>query len=325
MLPGQQQQMMSVISNLLSQSGLPGLNLGGDTSSMQGGGGGISPNAITNALNGGQQNTNTAIGGTSSNLNPSGGDLQSGAERKVTSQYTGENYKPGEVFPNKEGGQTSSPEDNIRTQQQMIISGGQNAVPILQNILKEAQPFLSKGGIPLLTMNKLAGYANQLGISVDQLPQKVLDKFGINKDVMGQYGNWLSDRKKVPETLIKAYGLPETDQSIKNMEAIVEPQPGEDYEAYVGRITKEINEIQNIRIPNAKKILSEGFTVKGNNSDIENSSMPKNTASKKNGYNPLSILDYNYSSAEEFKNAFDALDKESKNLVIKEMKKRGMT
>ncbi|HLX54285.1 MAG TPA: hypothetical protein VKR58_10105, partial [Aquella sp.] len=77
-----------------------------------------------------------------------------------------------------------------------------------------------------------------------------------------------------------------------------------------------------------KEMPSQGNskTTPGNNLPDVNVSAPRlNSASSKSGYDPTTILNYNFKDPKEFREAFNTLDDSAKQQVIAEMKKRGWT
>lgn len=311
MMPDQRNQINNLISQLLQQMGMSGVS-----NQQQVG--------IIPSQGNFQQQTNLPMQSSSQqgsgDYNPSipqaGQNLGTGATTKVTAPYNEQVHGAGVSFYDPNTGKFySQPTESTIAVSQQAINAIKRVLPQLKEIAEESKDFLSPGGMLSTYASGAAGQiSNWTGIS---LSPEIAKKFGIDPEKFSRYAGWQANIGQVVDSLMSSYpNLPKTEESLRLMGNIVTPQSGETYNGYITRIMNIINKLSEQQLPMIQQQLTP----------IPISNEPVKTTQKenRNGYNPIEILNYKFSSPEEFQEAFKTLDKESQKKVINEMRRRGM-
>lgn len=291
-----------MLSMLLNKIGMGGSDNSNPMQSMPSPdqGGQSSGNAMLSPPNAnGSPSAASTPSGTGSPMVPSTQGPMAAIGAKAMSGYNQQIPDPGKTYQDPNTGQViSAPTARTATALQTSITAAKRVAPQLERIANHAAPFMTLGGEANTFYQRGKNYA-----------------FGGKSELPSQYANFQSELKAAPESLVKAYGLNPTNETIERMASVIEPLRGETAETYKQRILTTLDNIKNEQEKQPEGQLYGGINV--------SPSDQQSTASSGNGFDPKKMLDYKYSNAEEFRRAFNSLNDESKNLVRKEMKSRG--
>lgn len=266
----QPSQTSNGLLSMILQPILSKLGAGNSNAVAQGQGGGAPQNSMipmpNQILGGGVSNpsdqSSNGMGAPNPLVPATGGPLAAVAG-KNTAPYNTQVVKPGEViYDPVTGKMISAPSSDTVTSNQRTIGAANRVVPQLQELADAAQPFQSLSG---LGEEKLQGLINFVHPSSGyKLPT--------------QYAKFQSLLASSPESLLKAYGLNVTDETIKRMQSVIEPHRGETGEQYKQRILDQIDSIYRDQVDEAQRQISQGFDVSKKSSAKNNSSEPSKNA-----------------------------------------------
>ena len=267
--PAQQQQMLEYISKIMG-----GMNQGGGMPQMGGGmgqpqqGGGLLDN-IRQMFGGGQpqqqpiqqgmvspEQQPSNQGGNEYGLLPGAGrGVQGGAAASAVAPLTSSPIKSGVTYQNPETGEVlSAPTGETTSNAQSSIVNIKNAEPVLKNLVKEAKPFLEKGGALGLKASQAAGELRKLGVS-----DHITNLLGGTK-LANKYAKFTSSQAKSVDKLMKIYQLPANVEAQHTVEKIITPQKGEDEKGYEQRINKELSDFSG-QVKRNKNVLGSGISL----------------------------------------------------------------
>lgn len=265
MLPNQKTQMADLISKLLDQNrgvmtqggNQGGLGLFSNLANAIGLGGSPASGASTPYGSTGEP-TGQYSGSNAPNMLPQrGGGLQGGAYARATGEYSQTPYKPGTVTENPNTGQLfSTAAEPIVAKTQQNQAAITRLTPILNDLAKGAEPFLSKGSTLKLLGSQAAGELYKAG-----LPKSITDIFG-TPELAEKHAKFLTDQSKSIESLMTIYNLPADMESARRVEQIVTPQPGETSQGYKARMQSELSTLSAFYNQN-QQIMSGGFELNG--------------------------------------------------------------
>lgn len=189
-------------------------------------------------------------------VNPAVGGSTAGIVGKETTPYYEQAAKPGENVVNPQTGQVisvASPRTVTATQQQLLAA--KRVEPQLDRIADEWSDFMDVPGIA-----KLAG--QKVGEAFRVSPE-TLKSFGIPVDsnLSSKYAKAKATTLTAPESLVKAYGLNATNETLERLEKVIEPQWGESKESYKNRIMQQLAEIKNEQVEQSKQMLGGGINL----------------------------------------------------------------
>lgn len=280
--PNVQQGLMQAISRFLpgasgQSTGDSSSGGGGFLSSLFGGGGDNSGNTPTTggvAPNSG--GAGTGQGGSSSsgpNLLPNAGQSLGGKiQGNITTPFNEQKYGKGVLAQNPNTGeQFSTPAESTIANQQHTIIGIQNAIPILNDIGKEAPEFLKTDSYGHLAASQMANILEKTPLHLPDILKKNIDM-----DMAGRKNILDADKLRVVETLKGALNFPNDQDSIAKLQQIIEPQSTDNENTYHLRVMKELSGLTD-RYGRAQFNLSGGFPTQGNQ---------LNSAANQPGFNP---------------------------------------
>jgi len=180
----------------------------------------------------------------SSLLLPSANGPMAGYGGKVTAPYTESPFVHG-LLPKPGGGSIVAPTSDTVTANQRVIGAANRVTPQLQELADAAQPFQSLTGMGQEKLEELINFVHPS--SEYKLPT--------------QHAKFQSLLKSAPESLLKAYGLNVSDETIKRMQDVIEPQRGETGNQYKARILDQINSIYRDQVGESQKQISQGFDL----------------------------------------------------------------
>lgn len=225
------------IANVFKNALLSKLGLGGDQQSGQQSGaanpmatmGGGDQTQAPNAMTDMSGAPNPAASGTGSAMVPSTQGGMSGATAHIMAPYNTQVVDPGKSYRDPVTGQViSAPTARTATSLQTSITAAKRVIPQLQRIATDAAPFMTLGG------------------EADTLYQRGKNwAFGGKSELPSQYAAFQSELKAAPESLVKAYGLNPTNETIERMAAVIEPYRGETADTYQNRILNTLENIKN--------------------------------------------------------------------------------
>lgn len=136
----------------------------------------------------------------------------------------------------------STPTNSTTSRNQSSIQALQRVTPLIEDLSKNISQFQTvgqKGNLALQTAGNLLGG---------------------NYTLPNQKAEALQDLALAPESLLKAYQLNVTDQSLKTMENAIKPITGETTKGYQGRLVKTLKTLKENEEA-AKKVQAEGIDV----------------------------------------------------------------
>ena len=261
MEPAQKQQFLQYISQTMDK-----INHGGQPSGLASGG---VIEKLKHMFGGGQPQQQSAQQGMASpeqqpsnqgrneyGLLPGAGrGVQGGAASSAVAAFTSSPIKSGVTYQNPETGEVlSAPTGETTSNAQSSIVNIKNAEPVLKNLVKEAKPFLEKGGALGLKTSQVAGELRKLGVS-----DRITNLLGGTK-LANKYAKFISSQSKSVDKLMKIYQLPANIEAQHTVEKIITPQTGEDEEGYEQRINKELSGFAG-QIKRSKNVLGSGISL----------------------------------------------------------------
>lgn len=275
--PGIQQGLMQAIGQFLpgaagqsqgqSSAGTGGSGGGGGSlwSSIFGGGnsGGSAPaspsggNAPISPANNGSGAVQSGSS-TSPNLLPTAGQNLGGKiQGNVTTPFNEQKVGKGVFNVNPvTGAESSSPAEGTITSQQLTQVGLKNAYPLLDKIASEQKEFLDQGGKTKLDLASISGQLNNRGFNTEGL-NKVLN---IDPEMLSRFGKLTAHKNTLIDTLVKAYGLNQSDKAYEMTAHIVDPIPGEPADGYKSRVLDQMNDLAT-RYRQNQDLLSGGLST----------------------------------------------------------------
>ena len=149
----------------------------------------------------------------------------------------------GGTYTDPETGQTiSTPTNSTTSRNQSAIQALQRVTPLIKDLSKNISQF------------QTAGQKGNLAV------QTVGNLFGGNYPLPNQKAEAEQDLALAPESLLKAYQLNVTDQSLNTMKDAIKPIIGETQKGYESRLTKTLKTLRENEEA-AKKIQAEGIDV----------------------------------------------------------------
>jgi hypothetical protein len=172
--------------------------------------------------------------------NPTMGSYRSGAGGTYTNPATGQSY-------------TTDTNANA-TLDQRTVAALQRVTPILNSLSKNLSPFQTATGEAGLRIGQALNYG-----------------LGTHFQSPDMYAQGQSDLKVAPESLLRAWGLPITNESLNRMQEAVEPRFGESSQGYQTRIVNQLKQLQ-ANSAQSQQRLQSGQTLNGNNSSASSAS-----------------------------------------------------
>lgn len=189
----------------------------------------------------------------SSPLFPSSSGMTSVGER-MTAPYSEQIHKESVLFRDPLTGKIiSTPSSATVTSLQSAINAAQRAEPQLKKLADAASPFMTASGQGNLLLQRGKNFF-QYGKEPGKLPT--------------QYAAFKSLIQSAPESLVKAYGLRPTNETIGRMQKIIEPLIGETSDQYKQRLLNQLESLKKEQVGISQKQLSHGFET--DNTDEKN-------------------------------------------------------
>lgn len=163
--------------------------------------------------------------------------------------------KPGTVAMGSQGQLTSIPTAKTISQTQSQLLAFKRVKPQLERLASEWEPFLNLKGKGKLLGSRVS---NLLG---DIVPEDVKKQFGIEGDLPKKYAKAVATTEALPESLLKAYGLNVTDESLRRMQHTIQPLWGEDAKNYKNRIAEQLEEMRVEQQSPSEETLKSGFNL----------------------------------------------------------------
>lgn len=141
------------------------------------------------------------------------------------------------------GSVTSTDTSTNTTLDQRTVAAIQRVSPLINSLSNNLSPFQTASGQGKLRTAQLSNYL-----------------LGTNLPAPNQYAQGKSALEVAPEGLLRAWGLPATNESIERMQAAVEPRYGESSAGYKQRLVNTLQELQQNQ-SQAKGRLKSGMDV----------------------------------------------------------------
>lgn len=269
MEPAQQQQMANMISGMMSgysggqfgAGGAPSMAMPGASQGAPMPSGGqpnrfpatSGPTPVGAPSYQGEPTNQTDIG--SGLVQGASPDTRTGAIAKVTAPYHAQTQPAGVVAYNPKTGQIiSTPTESTVSQLQESSLGIKNVIPILNNLADMSKDLLKEGGSLNVARSQLGGTLNQWGV-----PQGITDIIGTAK-MASKNADFIGKQNEAVERLLASLKLPHDQEALQMLKTIVQPQPGENHDGYVRRMTGEINHLYE-RLQQNQQALFGGLNV----------------------------------------------------------------
>lgn len=177
----------------------------------------------------------------------------------------------GGTFNNPFTGQTTSSDTNQNTTlDQRTIAALPRVTPLIQSLYKNLAPFQSAGGQAELNSARIGNYIAP-GLMQSMAPNAT--------KLPGMYAQGQSALETAPESLLRGWGLPVTNESLERMEAAVKPIFGETGAQYQQRLIGVLHDLQNNSLQSQGRLKS-GINVDGQPPVNQASAPPQIMASK---------------------------------------------
>lgn len=184
--------------------------------------------------------------------------------------YNQQVYDPAKTVTT-DAGSFSIPSESQVTASQQAILGIKNLKPILQDISKGAEKWLSSGKKGQVKLGQVASLAEQYFGDLAGIPAGIMKAAGVTKKDISDYAEWQTQQKKAVETYMKARNWPQDELAIKKVSDIFEPVYGEGKE-YGDRVARELAQLESQTLPNYQNQLKGGVPL--------NSQAPLSTGAK---------------------------------------------
>jgi len=190
-------------------------------------------------------------------LPQAGQGLQAGAQAKAQAPFQSSPYAPGSLYQNPNTGEVlSAPTHEQVAAAQKTITSNKAVEPIIKDLIKQAKPFLKKGGALGLKTGQIAGGLAQYGV-----PEYLTGAIG-DQEKANKYAEFQATQSLAIERLLGALNLPLNQESQHTVATIVQPHPGENDKGYETRMIRELVTLQR-NAAQAEKTLGSGFSLSG--------------------------------------------------------------
>lgn len=178
---------------------------------------------------------------------------------KAIKPYTQQIYDPAKTVTTDAGSFSIPSESQVSASQQAIL-GIKNLKPILEDISKGAEKWLSSGKKGQVKLGQVASLAEQYFGDLAGIPAGIMKAAGVTKKDISDYAEWQTQQKKAVETYMKARGWPQDELAIKKVSEIFEPVYGEGKE-YGDRVARELAQLESQTLPNYQNQLKGGVPL----------------------------------------------------------------
>jgi hypothetical protein len=229
-----------------------------NTSMMEGGSPTNNGASSSKSNNYPSSNSSSSITSTSSSpgLLPGDGNIQGGARAKLTSPFESQPFGKGEVYYDVNTGKiVSSPSDSTIAVDQQALGSIQRVLPQLNRISDEGQEFLAPGGKTHLYESQIGNTLASFGV----VQPKILDKFGIDREMPGRYEKFQSDTGLALEALKNSFSFPNSNDALNILSHTVQPGEGENDTEYKKRVLQTSIQLQNEQVPQLQNQLFSGI------------------------------------------------------------------
>lgn len=169
-----------------------------------------------------------------------------------TAPFVEQVHKPGTTYYDPETGSiNSTPTGDTVSNVQQSMNATARTLPMIKRLAEQAGPFLSAAGQGKLAWEQVANFFNP----------------NYKGKLPTQYAEFQASLAKIPESLLKAYGLRATDHTINEMKKIIQPVRGETENDYYNRMVRQMDELRNEQIKIPAQNLARGFNIDSNASN----------------------------------------------------------
>jgi hypothetical protein len=219
----------------------------GDNSVQSGNAINTVPDISSNNLNPNDNGATPLTENTSDNSSLAPGGI-GGIVNSKTAPFNEQPFKPGSTA-RVNNTEVSIPTGSTVTDIQSSINAVKRVTPKIERLADEAADFMT-----------IKGNAKLFGQRIGNLFES--KQFG--GELPSKYANFKANLKTVPESLVKAYGLNPTNETLDRMQGVVEPYIGETKDGYKNRVLNELENIKKEQVGVGSEQLRAGFPLNDN-------------------------------------------------------------